>query len=150
VSPSCVGLLDARQEQDLVVHRQAEDDAEHQDRDDGDGEARRREAQHAREVAVLEDPDERTEAGGQRQQRHHDRLDRQNADPNWSSSISAMATRMKTIAAGQLRVLSVQEVDEEASAADGDTQPGPAFRPGSTGRAPARPVVPASGLTTWR
>ena len=57
-----VGLLDPREQQDLVVHREAEDHAEHDDRDAGDGVAERLEIEDVGEVALLEDPDEGPEA----------------------------------------------------------------------------------------
>ena len=62
---------------DLVVHRQAEQHAEHDDRVAGDRVAERIEREHVRQVAFLEDPDERSERRADRQQRHQDGLDRQ-------------------------------------------------------------------------
>ena len=76
-----VGLLDPRQEEDLVVHRQPEDHAEHDDRVAGDGVADRREVEDVAEVALLEDPDERPEAGADREQGHDHGLDRDRDRP---------------------------------------------------------------------
>ena len=73
-------------------------------------------------------------------------------EPNWSSSIKAMATRMKTIAPGIWEFWASRKSSAPASvAADRDRH---ARRPGSRPRivwtrvCPA--AVPASGLTTWR
>ena len=74
-------LLHPRQEKDLVVHRQAEQDAEE---DDGLGrldEAERLEAEQRREVAILEDPDKGAEARDDRQGVHDERLGRQDHRP---------------------------------------------------------------------
>ena len=71
-----IRLLDPREQQDLVVHRQPEDHAEHDDRVAGDGVAERLEVEQVREVALLEDPDEGPEAGGDREQGHDHGLDR--------------------------------------------------------------------------
>ncbi len=70
-------LLHPRQQEDLVVHRQAEQDAEQDDRLGGLDEAERLEAERRRQVAVLEDPDEGPEAGHDRQRVHDQRLGRQ-------------------------------------------------------------------------
>ena len=72
-----VALTDAGEEQHLVVHRQSEEDREHQDRRGGDDRPRRVEVEQPGEVALLEDPDQRAEAGRDRQQAHEHRLDRQ-------------------------------------------------------------------------
>jgi hypothetical protein len=69
-------LLDAGQEEHLVVHRQAEGDAEHEDRHRRVDAAGGREVEQAGEVAVLEDPDHRAERGGQAEQVEDQRLDR--------------------------------------------------------------------------
>ena len=76
VTRAPVRLLDARQEQDLVVHRQPDQDREHDDRVARDGVAERLEVQQLVEVALLEDPDQGAEARREREQRHHDGLDR--------------------------------------------------------------------------
>src|SRR5437763_12107444 len=54
-------LLDAGQEEDLVVHREPEGDAEEQHRGEDADRARRREVQQPGEVPVLEDEDEGSE-----------------------------------------------------------------------------------------
>ena len=64
------------QEEDLVVHREPERDAEHQDRREHVDGARRREAEQVREVALLEDPHHRAERRGQRQHVQQQRLER--------------------------------------------------------------------------
>ena len=61
---SCSSLMREQQEH-LVVHRQAEGDAEHQDRRRRVERAGGREAEEAGEVAVLEDPHHRAERGGE-------------------------------------------------------------------------------------
>ena len=70
-----VGLLDARQEQDFVVHRQPEQDAEHDDRIAGYRESGRLEAEHVAQVAVLEDKDYRAVGRPGRKQVEDNRLD---------------------------------------------------------------------------
>ena len=64
------------EQEDLVVHREPERDAEHEDRrEDVDG-ARRREAEQVGEVALLEDPDHRAERRGEAEHVEQQRLDR--------------------------------------------------------------------------
>ncbi len=147
-----VRLLDTRQQQHLVVHRQAEDHAEHQDRDDRDREAGRREAEHARQVAVLEDPDERPEAGGQRQQGHDHCLDRQHHRSELEQKHDRHRHQDVEDCDGQLRFLGVEEIERGRVRAADATRSGrrQARGCGSCGRAPARPSEPASGLMTWR
>ena len=77
VARPVVDLLHARQQEDLVVHRQPEQDAEQDHRQRRFDEAERREAEQRRQVAVLEDPDERAEAGRDRQRVDDERLGRQ-------------------------------------------------------------------------
>ena len=62
VAGAVPGLLHPRQQEDLVVHRQPEQDAEQDHRLGRLDEAERREAEERRQVAVLEDPDQRAEA----------------------------------------------------------------------------------------
>src|SRR5918997_33409 len=62
-----VGLADAGEQEDLVVHRDPEDRAEHEYGERRVHEAQRREVQQAREVAVLEDEDDGAVAGGEAQ-----------------------------------------------------------------------------------
>ena len=76
VAAAVVLLLDPGEEEHLVVHRQAEGDAEHEDRRGGVDRAGGREVEHARQVAVLEDPHHRPEGGGQAEQVEHQRLER--------------------------------------------------------------------------
>ena len=59
VAGEVVLLLDAREQEDLVVHRQAEGDAEHQDRTGEHELAGRGEVEQARQMALLEDPHHR-------------------------------------------------------------------------------------------
>ena len=70
-------LLHPRQQEDLVVHRQPEQDAEQDHRLGRLDEPERLEAERRRQVAVLEDPDQRAEAGHDRQRVHDQRLGRQ-------------------------------------------------------------------------
>src|SRR5207249_427494 len=63
VARAVVLLLDARQQEDLVVHRQPEGDAEHEDRGGRVEGADGGEVESAREVAVLEDPHHGAERG---------------------------------------------------------------------------------------
>ena len=71
------GLLHPGQEEDLVVHREAEQDAEEDDRLGRLDEAEGLEAEEGREVALLEDPDQGPEAGADRKGVHDERLGRQ-------------------------------------------------------------------------
>ena len=77
VAGAVVLLLDAGEQEDLVVHRQPEGDAEHQDRR---GRCRVRpvgvKSRDPRAVAVLEDPDHRPERRGEAEEVQHDRLER--------------------------------------------------------------------------
>ena len=70
-------LLHPGQEEDLVVHRQPEQDAEQDDRLGRLDVAQRLEPQDRRQVAVLEDPDQRPERGHDRERVHDQRLGRQ-------------------------------------------------------------------------
>ena len=76
VARAVVLLLDAGEQEDLVVHRQPERDAEHQDRRRRVERARGREVEDARPVALLEDPHHRAERRGEREQVEHQRLGR--------------------------------------------------------------------------
>jgi hypothetical protein len=67
VAGAVVFLLDAREHEHLVVHGEPVGDAEHEDGDARFERSLRREAEQAREVPVLEYPDERTEHDRQRQ-----------------------------------------------------------------------------------
>src|SRR5829696_9050251 len=60
-----VGLADTREQEDLVIHRDPKDRAEHQDRYRRIYKTQRREAEETGEVAVLKHPDHRPEARGQ-------------------------------------------------------------------------------------
>ena len=72
----------ARDEDDFVVHRQAEDDAEDEHRDDREDASRRPgEADQLRAVALLEDEDEGPEGRSHRQEVQEDRLDRDEQRP---------------------------------------------------------------------
>ena len=74
-------LLHPREQEHLVVHRQPEQDAE---QDHGLGrldETQRLEPEQRGQVAVLEDPDQRTEAGDDRERVHDQRLGRQHHRP---------------------------------------------------------------------
>ena len=70
-------LADPGEQEHLVVHRQPEQDGQHQDRVGRVEEALRREAEQAGQVALGEDPGDHAERRGDREQVHHDRLDRQ-------------------------------------------------------------------------
>ncbi len=71
-----VDLGDSPEQEDVVVHRQAEGDRE-DEYGGGDAEtAERLGAYESAEVALLEDPYQRTEAGAQAEQVHDDRLRR--------------------------------------------------------------------------
>ena len=69
------GLPDAGEQEDLVVHRQAEGEDEDDERDGGIERADAVEAEQARQVAVLEHPDQGPEGGTEREHVHHHRLD---------------------------------------------------------------------------
>ena len=69
-------FLDARQQEHLVVHREAEGDAEHQDRRGRIDRTGGREMQAAGQMALLEDPHHGPEGGAQTQQVQHHRLHR--------------------------------------------------------------------------
>ena len=70
-------LLHPGQQEDLVVHGQAEQDAEQDDRQGRLHEAKWLESEQGRQVAVLEDPDQRPEARRERERVHEQRLGRQ-------------------------------------------------------------------------
>jgi hypothetical protein len=67
-------LLDAAEEKDLVVHREAEEDAEHQDGDEAVNHAGALEPQQILEVAPLEDEDQHPIGGADREHVHQDGL----------------------------------------------------------------------------
>ena len=69
-------LLDAREQEDLVVHGEPERDAEHEDRREDVDAPGRREAEQIREVTLLEDPDHRAERRGQAEHVEQERLHR--------------------------------------------------------------------------
>ena len=74
--PGVVLLLDAGQEENLVIHRQPESDTEHED---GHGHEQRPgggEAEQTGAVALLEDEHHRPEGGGEREEVEHDGLGR--------------------------------------------------------------------------
>ena len=81
VGAGVIGLLHAAEQEDLVVHRQAEQDAEEDDRLGRLHVAQRLEADQRRQVPVLEDPHQRTEAGDDREAVHDQRLERQHHRP---------------------------------------------------------------------
>ena len=70
-------LADPGEQEHLVVHRQPEQDGQHQDRVGRVEVALRLEAEQAGEVALLEDPGHDPEGRGDRDGVHHDRLERQ-------------------------------------------------------------------------
>ena len=70
-------LAHAREQEDLVVHRDAEDGAEHEHRQGGVDDAGALKAEDALEVAVLEDEDEAPKPREQREGVDDDRLERQ-------------------------------------------------------------------------
>ena len=72
-----VALADPRHQEDLVVHREAEDDGEDQRHVDRVERALAFEAEQAVEPAPLEDRDEDAEGGADREQVHQHRLQRQ-------------------------------------------------------------------------
>ncbi len=69
-------LLDATQEEHLVVHRQTEHDAEEQHGERG-LDRTRLELEHGREMTFLEDPHERPERRSDGEEVRHDRFERQ-------------------------------------------------------------------------
>ena len=79
VAGGLVALLDAREHEDLVVHREAEDDRQQQRGRDRLHVAERLEAEEAVEPAPLEDDHEHAVGRGDRQHVHQHRLDRQHA-----------------------------------------------------------------------
>ncbi|CAB4726599.1 unannotated protein [freshwater metagenome] len=70
-------LADPGEQEDLVVHREPEEDGEHQDRVGRVEVALRREAEQVGSVAVAEDPRDHAERRGEGEQVHRDRLHRQ-------------------------------------------------------------------------
>jgi len=72
-----VALADARQQEHLVVHRQAEHDRQHERRRQRVDVAGRLEAEETVDPAPLEDRDQHPVGGADRQQVHHQRLQRQ-------------------------------------------------------------------------
>ena len=76
IRPAIVLFLDPRQEEHLVVHRQPEGDAEHQDRHRHGDVAGGGEVEQPGAVAVLEDEDHRPERRRQAEEVEDQRLDR--------------------------------------------------------------------------
>ena len=70
------GFADAAEDEDVVVHREAEQDHEQEQRDPGRDAADRLEVEQLLAVAVLEDQHEHAVGGADRQQVERDRLDR--------------------------------------------------------------------------
>ena len=66
-------LLDPAEDEDVVVHREAEEDDEEEQRQPAHDRAVRLEAEHARAPAVLEDGDEDPVGGADREQVQRDR-----------------------------------------------------------------------------
>ena len=69
-------LLDPADDEHVVVHREAEQHREQEQRQPGDDAAVRVEAEQPLQVALLEDPDEHAVGGADREQVEHDRLER--------------------------------------------------------------------------
>ena len=69
-------LADPAEDEDVVVHREPEEHGEEEERQPGDDAAVRVEAEHALQVALLEDPDEHAVRRADREQVEDDRLDR--------------------------------------------------------------------------
>ena len=74
--PAVARLLDPGEDEDVVVHREPEQDGEDEDRHPRLEDARRLDAQHRPEPAVLEDEDHRAVGGARRQQVQDQRLQR--------------------------------------------------------------------------
>ncbi len=74
-------LLDPADDEHVVVHREAEQDHEQEQRQPGDDASVRVEVQEALEVAVLEDPHEHAVGRADRQQVEHDRGQRDHDRP---------------------------------------------------------------------
>ena len=81
--PGLAALLDLRQQEHLVVHREAEEDREHQQRHEGDDRDLAVEPDQLEADALLEDQDQHPVGGGDREQvhqpggeRHDDRAER--------------------------------------------------------------------------
>ena len=120
-------LVDARDEEDLVVHREAE-----HDREDHHGQERLDRAagdpEQAAEPAPLEDRDDDTERGADREQVHQRRLERDQQRPEHDEQ----EQRREQDDAGdedpQLRRDDVREVDlRRCEPADVDRRPGRAL-----------------------
>src|SRR5207245_4980380 len=77
VATAVAGLLDAREQEDAVVGGEAEDQRKDEHRLGLLERTRGREVEEALEVTVLKYEHQGSEAGGQRQQVHQDRLHRQ-------------------------------------------------------------------------
>ena len=75
VAAAVEALLDPGEQEHLVVHRQSEGDAEHQDRRVDVDPPRGRDAEQRAEMAILEDQYQDAERCGQAQQVEHQRLD---------------------------------------------------------------------------
>ena len=107
VAALVVALLDPREQEHLVVHRQPEREDEDHDRHPHLDRAEGVEAEQPGQVAVLEDPHQRAEGRAERQRVHHQRLDGTSTEPvirnsstNVASAISAERPRQP---AGDLR-----------------------------------------------
>ena len=74
VAGAIVFLLYPRQKEDLVVHRQTEGHAEHDQRRGRVDVAGRAEVERAGQVALLEDPHHGPEGGGQAEDVEHERF----------------------------------------------------------------------------
>ena len=89
-----VGLAHAREHEDLVVHREAEQEREDHQRDPGGDRLRRRDVPERRAVALLEDEDDDPERGRERdevQDRGLDRAARSSGTPARAGSASGSA-----------------------------------------------------------
>ena len=76
LSPRSNRLADPADDEHVVVHREAEEDHEQEQRHHRLDPVRGADAEHALADAVLEDEHEHAVGGGHRQQVEHDRLDR--------------------------------------------------------------------------
>jgi hypothetical protein len=76
IVPDVPGLLDPGEDEEVVVHREPEEDREDEDRDPALDDPARRDPQRCGEPAVVEDEDEDAEGGPGREQVQEDRLDR--------------------------------------------------------------------------
>ena len=98
-------FADARDQEHLVVHRQPERDAEHQDRH-----LRRQrpgEVVEPPQMAVLEDPHHRTERRGQPQHVEHQRLDRHHHAPGIRNSSTNVITAIQPHTSGSATLMAL-------------------------------------------